>query len=243
MMLPLAKSEIVTGLQTDILRLQGFHSFKTKSLDVGLGPIEEAFPNATFPVGAVHEFLTATKEEQAASGGFISGLLAALMRHHGAIAWISAARTLFPPALKNFGVEPDRFIFIDLQKEKEVIRAMEEALKCGALTAVVAELKDLSFIDSRRLQLAVEQSQVTGFIIRTNYKSPNTTACISRWRITPLRSEAFDDLPGVGFPKWNVELIRMRNGKPGAWSLQCINGRFTVSASELIERHQQKKAG
>lgn len=40
---------------------------------------------------------------------------------------------------------------------------MEEALKCGGLAAVVGEVQDISFTASRRLQLAVEQSGVTGF--------------------------------------------------------------------------------
>ena len=75
------------------------------------------------------------------NGGFVSGVLASLMGTAGTIAWISAARTLFPPALKSFGLQPDRCIFIDLQKEKDVCWAMEEALKCSALSAVVGELR------------------------------------------------------------------------------------------------------
>ena len=42
-------------------------------------------------------------------------------------------RTIFPPALKSFGIAPDKIIFIDLKKEKEILWAMEEALKCDGL--------------------------------------------------------------------------------------------------------------
>jgi protein ImuA len=103
---------------------------------------------------------------------------------------------------------------------------MNEALKCGALAAVVGEMKEISFTASRRLQLAVEQSQVTGFILRSNPRNVNTTACVSRWKITSLPSESVDDLPGIGFPKWRVELLRIRNGKSGVWDVQWMNGRF-----------------
>jgi protein ImuA len=220
-------SNIIATLQTDILRLQGFKTIGNAVIDLGLDPIKDAFPNASFPLGAIHEFLTATPEEGAATGGFIAGLLSALMANNGIVLWISSSRMLFPPALKNFGIQPDRFIFIDLQNEKDVMWAMDEALKCGALSAVVGEVNELSFTASRRLQLSVEASQVTGFILRNNARKVSTTTCVSRWKITPLPSEHIDeDMPGLGFPQWKVELLRIRNGKPGVWNLRWINGKF-----------------
>ncbi len=228
----------------DILRLEGFNSSSNAILDVGLGPLKDAFPNGSFPLGAVHEFLSARAEDSASTGGFISGLLASLMGNGGTVLWISSSRTLFPPALKNFGLEPDRFIFIDLQKEKEVMWAMEEALKCEALSAVVGEIREIDFTASRRLQLAVEQSRVTGFILRNKYRNLNTTACVSRWKITPLSSESVDELPGIGFPKWKVELVRMRNGKSSVWDIQWVEGRFLpVYKFPSVLQVQHKKAG
>ena len=138
-----SKADILKDLRTDILRLQGFKSSKNSALDLGLGPIKDAFPNGTFPLGAVHEFLSTRREETSSTIGFIAGLLSSLMGSHGAILWISSSRTLFPPALKNFGIEPDRFVFIDLQKEKDVVWAMDEALKCTALSAVVGETREI----------------------------------------------------------------------------------------------------
>ncbi len=166
------------------------------------------------------------------------------MGNAGASLWISSSRTLFPPALKSFGIDPDRFIFIDLKKERDVIWAMDEALKCGALTSVIGEIQKISFTESRRLQLAVEQSQVTGFILRNNSRNMNTTACVSRWKITPLPSEQVDELPGIGFPKWKVELLKIRNGKPAAWDIQWMNGKFMpVYKLFSIPQEQRKKTG
>lgn len=229
-MIRLAKSDVFAPdtyreLQTSILRLQGFTFSKNDSLNSELGPIRESFPNASFPLGAVHEFLSEQKEEAASTSGFIAGLLSHLMGNSGAALWISSSRTLFPPALKNFGIDPDRIIFLDMKKEKDVIWAMDEALKCRALVAVVGEMREIDFTASRRLQLAVEQSQVTGLIIRNNYRKLATTACVSRWKVTPLPSE-WIELPGIGFPKWKVELLRIRNGKPGVWNVQWVDGRF-----------------
>lgn len=240
MMLP-DKTNIIAGLQSDILRLQGYKCTKCTAVDLGLGPLKDAFPNATFPLGAVHEFLASSAEDTAATSGFISGLLASLMGNTGTSLWISSSRTLFPPALKNFGLQPDRFIFIDLQNEKDVLWATEEALKCGALTAVIGELQEISFTASRRLQLAVEQSNVTGFIFRHSSRKANTTACVSRWNISSLPSEPEDDLPGIGFSRWRVELLRVRNGKPGVWDLEWINGKF-VPVYNLSSRYHHMES-
>ena len=164
------------------------------------------------------------------------------MKNSGAVLWISTKRKIFPPALKNFGIDPARFIFIDLKKEKDILWAMEEALKCGALTAVVGEIQGIDFTSSRRLQLAVEESQVTGFIIRTNVSKLSTTACVSRWMISSTPSEPVEDLPGIGFPSWRVELMRMRNGRPGVWNVHWINGKF-VQAQTVVENVKQMKVG
>jgi len=248
--IPSRKSDIIQELQARILRLQGFKpECHNTSLDSRLGALKDAFPNGSFPLGAVHEFLSERKENASPTSGFIAGLLSSLMCNTGASIWISSSRTLFPPALKNFGIDPDRFIFIDLKNEKDVIWAMDEALKCSMLVSVVAEMRAISFTESRRLQLAVEQSQVTGFILRNNLRNLNTTACLSRWKITSLPSApitigAVDALPGIGFPKWRVELLRMRNGKPGAWDIQWMNGKFVpVYKTESIFLEHQKKAG
>lgn len=238
------KANMRAILQTDILRMQGFKAVNNTALDIGLGPLREAFPNASFPLGAIHEFVSVKPEETAATIGFMSGLLSILMASNGVTLWISSSRMLFPPALKNFGVNPDRFIFIDVQKEKDALWALDEALKCCALTAVVGELPNISFTHSRRLQLAVEESQVTGFLLRNQPRAIGTTACISRWQISPLPSEPIDDLPGIGSPKWRVHLQRIRNGKPGTWDILWMNERFMpVYQPSFTVLPQQKQAG
>jgi len=195
---------------------------------------------------AIHEFLSAEPEHAAASGGFIAGLLKTLMLNGGACLWISMSRSLFPPALRAFGVEPDRVIFIDLHREKDVLWAMEEALKCEGLAAVIGEMQEISFTQSRRLQLAVEQSRVTGFILRSDPRKLSATACTARWKITPLPSELEAGMPGVGFPRWNVELLKVRNGNPGIWKMEWKAGGFMPvgeNVGEAVLEEQSRMAG
>src|SRR4051812_36292216 len=122
-----AKAHIIAQLRKDILPLQGFKPVAGNiGFDAGLGFIKHAFPNATFPLGAVHEFFCNGMEDVSASGGFIAGILSAIMRKGGVSIWISSSRLIFPPALQSFGIEPDKVIFLHLQKEKEILWAMEE---------------------------------------------------------------------------------------------------------------------
>ena len=179
----------------------------------------------------------------AASCGFISGIAGGLMKHNGAMVWISNNRNIFPPALKAFGIMPERVIFIQLKKEKELLWVMEEALKCEGLAAVIGEITELGFTASRRLQLAVEESRVTGFILRRNPKNINTTACLTRWQITTASSETENNMPGVGYPRWNVELLKVRNGTAGKWQLEFAGGQFRQVSKIVIIPDQQRKTG
>lgn len=133
--------------------------------------IKEAFPGQVFPVGAVHEFICEDAEQKSASSGFISGIASFIMQNSGAAAWIGSSGTVFPHALKNFGLEPDKVFFVDAKNEKETLWVLEESLKCEGLVVVVADIRTLDFTQSRRLQLAVEQSGITCFLLRSKYIS------------------------------------------------------------------------
>ncbi len=239
------RSHIIAELQKEINSLQGFRPRKTADhFDAGLGKIKQAFPNACFPLGAMHEFLFDKAEDAAATCGFITGLTASLMKKGGNAIWIGTGKKIFPPALHAFGIRPEKIIFLDLQKEKEILWATEEALKCNSVAAVVTEAKLISMIASRRLQLATEQSGVTGFIIHNDPKRVHTTACIARWRITSLASRTPQGMPGMGFPGWNVELLKVRNGTPGAWQLEFSGGRFKhLTTIADLQPHTHKQTG
>ena len=93
-------------------------------------------------------------------------------------------------------------------------------------------------MESRRLQLAIEQSHVTGFIVRKDVKHINTTACTVRWTVRPLRSNLRPGMPGVGHPRWQVDLLKVKNGHTGSWNLEWKNKQFTF----VIEQAQTEKA-
>lgn len=220
--------EVVQQLRQEILLRQGFNPPSAAAIDMGLGPVAAAFPQGIFPTGAMHELLSDGPEGAAAMGAWAAVLVGRLMAKGGACIWIGSRRTVYPPALMAFGIEPDRVIFVDIRKEKDGLWVLEEALKCEGLAAVVGEIRDISFLASRRFQLAVEQSRVTGFLLRDRPRSRQPIATVARWQVTPIaggREAGALAMPGVGFPRWSVELLRMRSGQPGKWELEWREGR------------------
>src|SRR5579872_1471371 len=128
------KQDIISKLRKNILHWEGCRAPQAGNAGTfGLGPIEKAFPNGVFPVGTIHEMLCPEPEHAAATAGFIGGLLSTLMKKGGACLWISISGKLSPASLMAFNVEPDRVIFVDLKKEKDLLWVMEEALKCEGL--------------------------------------------------------------------------------------------------------------
>jgi protein ImuA len=264
----LAQPDIIHQLRQEILLRQGFLPPSAATVDMGLGPVAAAFPQGVFPTGAMHELLSEGPEGAAASGAFTAALIGPLMAKGGACIWIGPRRTLFPPGLEAFGVDADRVVFVDIRKEKEGWWVLEEALKCEGLAAVVGEFREVSFLASRRFQLAVEQSRVTGFLLRDRPRNRQPIAAVARWQISPLpggkgescgeneagfmQNEA-EGMPGVGFPRWSVELLRIRSGQPGRWELEWRQGKFhpipvstsysTGASAPVWTEEQRRKTG
>jgi protein ImuA len=238
--MPESKAHIISQLRKNLLQWEGYKPpvTGTRSL-VGLGPVEAAFPNGVFPVAAVHELVCGSSEQAAAGGGLVTGILSVLLQQSGICVWIGRARRLFAPALTVFGVEPHKVIFISLTKDKDALWVMEEALKCAGLKAVVCEIRELNFKQSQRLQLAVEQSRVTGFVLRNAADKLGSTACAARWRVTSLPSADLNGLPGLGFLRWEVELLKVRNGQTGKWVLEWNEGHFVPVEQVLVLEERQ----
>lgn len=238
-----AKAHIISQLQKEILLMQGFKPANGAVSDAGLDLIKEAFPCAAFPQAAVHELFSTGLEDCAATSGFVAAIVSSLMKTGAPSVWISTSKNIFPPALRQFKIDPHKIIFIQAQKPKEILWIIEEALKCDAITAVVGEVGEISFIESRRLQLATEQSKVTGFLMRNNPKNLST-ACVTRWRVKPLATQKETIVPGLGVPRWHVELLKVRNGKPGAWQMEWRKGKLElVHKAAVIEKQSLRKIG
>lgn len=226
------KIALAKELQAKINAMQGLGKPSGEPAIAGLAPFDNAFPGHVFPTGAIHEFVSYEPSHAAATSGFITAVAGKILKEGGLCLWIGNEKNIFPPGLKHFGLEPDRVVFIQSLKQKEKLWIIEEALKCEALTIVVGEMKELGFTESRRLQLAVEHSGVTGFIHRFCPYSENAVACSTRWKITPLTSISNDGLPGVGNSRWDVQLLKVKNGRPASWQISWMGKQFVSTGKK-----------
>ncbi len=220
------KIALARKLQANINMMQGLGKISGEPVKGNFAPFTSAFPGHVFPMGTVHEFISYEPAEAASTNGFVTALAGKFMKEGALCLWIGNQRKVFPCGLKHFGFEPDRIVFINAAKQKDALWIIEEALKCEALTAVIGEIKELSFTESRRLQLAVERSGVNCFIHRHRPFKENSVACTTRWKIAPLPGIVENGLPGVGYSCWDVQLLKVRNGKPDSWQVSWTDNMF-----------------
>lgn len=236
----MTKSETISRLKKELLSFKGNCFESSEKLNNSLWFLKDAFPREKFPLGCVHEFLAFNNEDIAATRGFISTLLSNLIDEKNYAVWINRNNDHYPSALPSFSLSPQNCLFIRHYNEKELLWVTEEFLKHEQLTALVAEIRSLDFTTSRRFQLAVEKSKATAFILRTDEKKLGNNTCVSRWQVKSIPSNP--EYPGIGFPCWQVDLQRMRNGKPITIELECINGKLQILHQQAaVHIHIPKK--
>ena len=145
------------------------------------------------------------------------------------------------------GLPTDKIIHVDARNPRDALWAMEEGLRCPALSAVIGEIwgdpAALDFTATRRLAVAAERRQVPCWLVRLN-GTANLSGARLRWRVASLPSlpDPFD-FKAPGAPTWDAELFRARGHAPGRWSVSHEAGRFHLLAQlgdralEDVSRH------
>jgi protein ImuA len=217
----------LANLRHQIMRLEGGRHHH-RPLSFGLPSIDQRLPQGGLALGALHEMIEGGPSAEFAGAAtlFVAGIAARLK---GPVLWCLSRRDLFAPGLMNAGLHPDRVIYAETFREREVLAVMEEGLREQGLAAVVGEVTRLGLTASRRLQLAAEASGVPGL----------PSAAVTRWRIAPFASHA-PPTSGLGRARWHVELLRCRGGEPHSWIVEACDakGRLALPA-DLADRSDQ----
>jgi protein ImuA len=109
-----------------------------------------------------------------------------------------------------FGLEETAFVFVRADSIIELLWAIEEAIACGSVGALIADIayphKALDFTASRRLALRAAATRSSLFIVRYSLDR-EASAARYRWRVEPQLSAAprFDDR-ATGRPRWLITL-------------------------------------
>ena len=214
-------------------------------LPFGVAAIDRVLPDGGLARGALHEILGAGGDEEdgALAAAFAAGILGRLAGD-GTVLWCLPRPDLYGHGLAAQGLDPAHIVLVRAPRDSEILWAMEEGLRTPGIAAVVGEVGTLAAVASRRLQLAAERSGITVFLLRRWRDSgqaarernlPN--AAVTRWRIAALPSQPLRGEPGVGRPRWRVELLRCRGGEPACWEVKKADATGHVSlAAALADR-------
>lgn len=230
-----AARPVIAALRERIRHLEGAGRRACAALPFGLAEIDRRLPEGGLARGCLHEV--------AGGGGATDGAAAALFaagiaaRAGGKVLWCVMRRDLFAPALAQAGLSPDRVIFVEAGDDKTALACFEEGLRHGGLGAAVAEIARLPMTASRRLQLAAERSGTIGMAVRRWRRATDAaegaqpTASVTRWRVS-VRPSAPLPVPGIGRPRWLLELVRCRAGEGFALEVEVGDaGRLALPAA------------
>lgn len=216
-------------------------------LSFGIAEIDQRLAAGGLDYGGLHEVAAATAalSDDAAATLFIAGIAA---RFAGTadltVLWALTRFDLYAPGLEQVGLGPDKILYAQSRKDKEVLALAEDGLRDGSLACVVAEVKAADQTATRRLQLAASDAKTPMLLYRRHRaldRCPLTvpSAAMTRWRIGCAPSVRLP-IPGVGRGRWSVELVRQRNGNPFSLDLDACDdtGRLALSAAAVHRADQ-----
>lgn len=192
------------------------------SLPLGIPAIDAALGGG-LACGALHEIAAAGEAHVAAAAGFalrLTSFRGAGEAHEPGmtknVVWVAEdmvlaeSGALYGPGLDAFGLTPERLLTVTAARRRDLLWAMEEALRCRAVGAAIGELRHgaLDSVTVRRLSLAAGESGALALLLRASPPHDASTAA-TRWIVAAA--------PHDGFA---LRLTRNRRGPLGSWTLQ-----------------------
>jgi len=167
-------------------------------------------------------------------GGWVGFLLAQVATDRPTL-WVQDRMAILESGrIHPPGLPSPNLIHVEARDARDALWAMEEGLRCTALSTVIGELwgdpRVLDFTATRRLAVAAERSGVSCWLVRLG-GTANLSGARMRWRVgsAPSLTNPLDPR-APGLPAWDAELFRARGRPPGRWSLFHEADRFHLVA-------------
>ena len=218
------------------------HSGRPQTFDAklsfGLVALDCHLPNGGLTCGALHEVVPATQAALPAAFGFIVAVLArfisppppgprlrapergrekkivVVMPDHGS----RQCGRLSGHGLNGLGCDPTRVILVETGHRRDSLWALLEALRSGAPQAVIGMIDRLDLKTSQKLHLAATDAGLPLLLLLPS-QTLESSAAATRWRIGTAAA-ARDRFSGYTRPRWQLQLERCRNGRPGEWVVE-----------------------
>ena len=196
-------------------------------LPLGIAAIDDTLGGG-LARGALHEIAAPSEAHLAAATGFALTLAAA----RGRLCWLAEDMAVaesgapYGPGLDGFGLAPERLLTVNVAHGRDLLWAMEEALRCRAVGAVIGEWRHgaIGMVAQRRLSLAATESGALVLLLRAA-PADDTSPATTRWIVGAA--------PNNGFA---AQLVRNRRGPTGSWILQWSDSdeRFILAHAQPV---------
>lgn len=180
-----------------------------QGLATGFSRLDRELPDHGWPRSGVLEMLLSHKGRGELS--VLAPALAELSHGNRWIAWIAPPWIPYAPALLRHGIRTERVLLIRPAQLRDCLWALEQCMSSGTCAAVLGWPEALQPQHVKRLQLAAQQGQCLGVLMRDarHAQSPSPA---------PLRLEIGSQrlLPG-GQVQCELRLIKRRGRWPSDW--------------------------
>jgi protein ImuA len=222
------KSATLCRLRREVAKLEGQDTdlgSGSGALPLGVAEIDRALGGGLAPA-SLHEIAARTWQDLGAAIGFALALAARAHQRRETL-WIQTdfaaleSGNLYGPGGDAFGLPSRALLIVKVPRPLDALWAMEEALKCRALSSVICELpEDGAIADltaTQRLTLAAREGGAPGFLLR-HRPSRLTSSAETRWTISAA-SSAPDRFGGLGRTALTATLTKNRRGPEAQWTI------------------------
>jgi len=245
-----SRSQTLQQLSRMIEAVEDFRGADSHAVPTGWCEIDRALGDKGLRRDVVHEFLGPLAAETLGEGGsspppggrgqadirpacllsWLAGRAATVAE--GAVVWVGRQCWPNPQTLARAELL-DRSLFVRAVKGADRLWAIELALRCVAVAAVVGDAEGFSLPATRRLELAASrQGEALVLLSRPGRERLLSSAAATRWAIYRRLGEG-------DRPAWTLELLRCKGRQVslGRWPMEwdCAKGAVIISAP-LVDR-------
>lgn len=175
----------------------------------GFPALDERLEGGGWPAGALMELLCDTPG--LGELRLLAPALARLSRGEARwIVWVAPPFLPYAPALSRAGIDTGRMLLVHPKDHREASWALDQALKSGAASAVLAWLDESALKGAaiRRLQLAAVQGRTWATLFRPGRAAGKASMAALRILVEGEAAEQCDRL--------TLTVLKRRGGRPGA---------------------------
>jgi protein ImuA len=205
----LSRSQIIERLRSQMDRREEARGPTGQTpISSGSDALDRLLPDRGFRRGTLIEWLVPADGSGAETMALTTAREAC--REQGALVVLDPAGEFYPPPCARLGIDLARLIVVQAANPKDNTWALDQALRCAAVAAVLAWPEKLDGRAFRRLQLAAEQGGGLGLLIRPQRVEREPSWAEARLLVNPLPA------PISAAGRWlRVQVLSCRGGGSG----------------------------